>query len=108
MTDNKIRKAKRFERGIRPVIRSRLSILKLPSYADVVERALIIERDLKKIQKIMGKNYKDKLTSKSKRGNKYENSNKRVKMSGLGKGKPPQRTQPYVKYGYNHETSVFK
>ncbi|RRT32201.1 hypothetical protein B296_00044808 [Ensete ventricosum] len=52
MTDDKIRKAKRFERGLRPTIRSRISALKLPIYADVVERALIIERDLEEIQEI--------------------------------------------------------
>ncbi|RZS25858.1 hypothetical protein BHM03_00059141 [Ensete ventricosum] len=98
-------KAKRFERGLRPGIRSQISALKLFSYADVVESALIIERDLEEIQEIVGKNYKDKFTNKSKRVNEYENSNKRVKMSGLEKGKPPQRTQTCVKCGYNHETS---
>ncbi|RWV94838.1 hypothetical protein GW17_00042586 [Ensete ventricosum] len=89
MNDNKTRKIKKFERGLRPVIRSQILALKLPSYADVVERALIIERDLEEIQEIRGKNYKDKFISKSKRGNEYENSNKRVKISRLGKGKPP-------------------
>ncbi|RRT55901.1 hypothetical protein B296_00029428 [Ensete ventricosum] len=105
MTDDEIRKIKRFERGLRPKIRSQILAVKLPSYADVVERALIIERDLEEIQEIMGKNYKDKFTSISKRVNVYENSNKRNKMSGLEKGKPPQRTQSCVKCGYNHETS---
>ncbi|RZS25383.1 hypothetical protein BHM03_00058572 [Ensete ventricosum] len=49
MTDDEIMKAKRFERGLRPAIRSRRSVLKLLSYDDVVERALIIERDLEEI-----------------------------------------------------------
>ncbi|CAL9065793.1 unnamed protein product [Musa banksii] len=41
----------------------------------------------------LGKNNQDKFTNKSKRGNEYETSNKRVKTSRFGKGKPPQRTQ---------------
>ncbi|RRT43555.1 hypothetical protein B296_00024551 [Ensete ventricosum] len=38
MTDDEIRKAKRFERGLRPTIRSQISILKLSLYTDVVEK----------------------------------------------------------------------
>ncbi|RRT46396.1 hypothetical protein B296_00008396 [Ensete ventricosum] len=66
ITDDKIRKTKRFERGLRPAIRNWRSVLKLPSYADMVERALIIERDLEEIHEIWDKNYKDKFISKSK------------------------------------------
>uniref|UniRef100_A0A804JW91 Uncharacterized protein n=1 Tax=Musa acuminata subsp. malaccensis TaxID=214687 RepID=A0A804JW91_MUSAM len=43
MTDDESRKARRFERGLRPAIRSRMSALKLQTYADTVERALKIE-----------------------------------------------------------------
>ncbi|RRT47525.1 hypothetical protein B296_00021282 [Ensete ventricosum] len=71
------------------MIRSRISALKLPSYSDMVEKALIIERDLDEVQEIVSKNYKDKFISKSKRVNEYENSTKRVKMSELEKRKPP-------------------
>ncbi|RWW10097.1 hypothetical protein GW17_00026376 [Ensete ventricosum] len=88
MTDDEIRKSKRFERGLRPAIRSQILTLKLSSYANVVKRALIIERDSKEIQEIRGKK-KDKFTVKSKRENEYEDSNKRVKISGLRKEKSP-------------------
>ncbi|RWV82441.1 hypothetical protein GW17_00056059 [Ensete ventricosum] len=60
----KLGKAKRFERGLRPTIRSRISALKLSSYSDIVEKALIIERDLEEVQEIVSKNYKDKFISK--------------------------------------------
>ena len=43
------RKARRFERGLRPAIRSRISALKLQVYTDVVERAFILEKDLEEI-----------------------------------------------------------
>ncbi|RRT83612.1 hypothetical protein B296_00014265 [Ensete ventricosum] len=49
MTDDETKKSKRFERGLRPTIRSRISTLKLSSYADMVEMALIIERDFEEI-----------------------------------------------------------
>ncbi|RRT73248.1 hypothetical protein B296_00004228 [Ensete ventricosum] len=81
MIDDESRKTKRFERGLRPTIRSRILALKLQAYANVVERTLIIERDFEEIQEISGKCNKDKLTNKSKRENEYESSNKRVKTS---------------------------
>ncbi|CAD5168201.1 unnamed protein product, partial [Musa acuminata subsp. malaccensis] len=104
ITDDEIRKAKKFERGLRPAIRSRISALKLQVYADVVERALIIERDLEEIQEIRDKKDK-KFISKSKRGNESETSYKRVKMSRFEKEKPPPRTHSCAKCGLNHETS---
>ncbi|RZR82846.1 hypothetical protein BHM03_00009374 [Ensete ventricosum] len=88
MIDDESRKAKRFERGLRLAIRSRISALKLTTYADVVERALIIERDLGEIQEIRGKKGKDRFISKSKRGNKLKSSNKRIKMSNFGNENP--------------------
>ncbi|RRT40979.1 hypothetical protein B296_00040464 [Ensete ventricosum] len=106
MTDDEIRKSKRFERGLRLAIRSRISVLKLPSYADVVENALIIERDLEEIQEIRGKN-KDQFITKSKQENEYEDSNKRVKISRFRKEKSPRRTHSYAKYGFNHETRQY-
>ncbi|RWW87724.1 hypothetical protein BHE74_00003432 [Ensete ventricosum] len=104
MIDDEIRKLKRFERHLRLAKRSQILALKLSLYADVVERALIIERDLEEIQKIRGKN-KDQFTAKSKLENEYEDSNKRVKISGFRKEKSPQRIQSCAKYGFNHETS---
>ncbi|XP_058075840.1 uncharacterized protein LOC131224339 [Magnolia sinica] len=45
MIQDEARKAKKFERGLRGSIRNKLTPLKLRLYADVVERALMIERD---------------------------------------------------------------
>ena len=39
-------KARRFERGLRPAIRSRLTTLNLQTYKEVVEHALLVEVDL--------------------------------------------------------------
>ena len=86
ITDDEIRKAQKFERGLRPAIRSRILALKLQAYADVVERALIIERDLEEIQEIRDKKDK-KFISKSKRGNESETSYKRIKISKFEKEK---------------------
>ena len=69
-----------------------MSALKLQTYANTVERALKIEIDMEEIQEIMGKNKKDRFTSKSKRENEYEASNKRIKTSRFEKGKPLRRT----------------
>ena len=44
-------KCRRFLEGLRPAIKSRLSILKLNVYADLVDRAIIAERDLAESQK---------------------------------------------------------
>ncbi|CAL9097852.1 unnamed protein product, partial [Musa textilis] len=105
MTDDEFRKARRFERGLRPAIRSRMSALKFQTYADTVEIALKIERDIEEIQEIIGKNKRDKFTGKSRRENEYEASNKRFKTSGFEKRKPLGRTQLCAKCGLNHETS---
>ncbi|XP_018685045.2 uncharacterized protein LOC103995568 isoform X2 [Musa acuminata AAA Group] len=105
ITDDESRKAKRFERGLKPAIRSWISVLKLQTYADVVERAMIIEKNIEEIQEIRGKNDKDKFTNKNKRGNESKNGNKRIKTTRFEKEKPPQRTRSCVKCGLNHETS---
>lgn len=45
-------KAKRFEQGLRPAIKDKISILKLTRYADVVDRALIAERSTPEDKKV--------------------------------------------------------
>ena len=105
MIDDEYRKARRFERGLRPAIRSRISVLKLQVYTDVVERAFILEKDLEEIQEIRDKNSKDKFVGKSKRGNEAERSNEKVKVPRFEEGTPSQRTLSCTKCGRNHETS---
>ena len=105
MIDDEYRKARRFERGLRPAIRSRISALKLQVYTDVVERAFILEKDLEEIQEIRDKNSKDKFVGKSKRGNEAERSNEKVKVPRFEKGTLSQRTLSCTKCGRNHETS---
>ena len=46
---NESRKAKRFGRGLKQAIRSWISALKLQAYADVLERVLKIEKDIKEM-----------------------------------------------------------
>ena len=99
MIDDEYRKARRLERGLRPAIRSRISVLKLQVYTDVVERAFILEKDLAEIQEIRDKNSKDKFVGKSKRGNEAERSNEKVKVPRFEKGTPSQRTLSCTKCG---------
>ncbi|CAL9130901.1 unnamed protein product, partial [Musa textilis] len=105
ITDDESRKIKKFERGLKPTIRSQISVLKLRAYVDVVERAMIIEKNIEEIQEIKGKNDKDKFTNKNKRGNESKNGNKRIKTTRFRKEKPSQRTQSCVKCRFNHEIS---
>ena len=47
MIPNDFEKAKKFERGLRPDVRSGVAMLRLQTYNDVLEVALIIEEELK-------------------------------------------------------------
>ena len=47
-----VTKAKRFEDGLRPELKDKISILKLTHYVDVVERALIAEKSAPGVKKI--------------------------------------------------------
>lgn len=44
-------RAKRFEQGLRPVIREKLVALKIREYGDLVDRAVIVERDMEDTQR---------------------------------------------------------
>ncbi|XP_028101658.1 uncharacterized protein LOC114300974 [Camellia sinensis] len=46
MVDTDYKKARKFERGLRGAILGRVNVLKLPTYVDVLERAVIAERNL--------------------------------------------------------------
>ena len=43
-------RSKRFEQGLRPVIREKLVALEIRDYGDIVDRAALVERDLEDIQ----------------------------------------------------------
>ena len=45
MVDIEVRKARHFERGLREEIQGPVSLFKLETYAEVVDRALIAERN---------------------------------------------------------------
>ncbi|RZS00345.1 hypothetical protein BHM03_00030040, partial [Ensete ventricosum] len=82
ISDNESIKIKRFGRILKLGIRSQISILKLQTYIDVLDKIMIIERDIEEIQKIR---CKDKFINKNKRENESESDNKRVKISRFGK-----------------------
>ncbi|XP_026428958.1 uncharacterized protein LOC113324893 [Papaver somniferum] len=46
LVENEELKAFKFQEGLRPSIKGRLSILKITSYNEIVERAMIVERDI--------------------------------------------------------------
>lgn len=52
MIPNELSKARRFQDGLRPTIKERVSILKLERYADVVDRALIAEQNINETKMI--------------------------------------------------------
>ena len=45
-TSTEANRAKRFEQGLRPVIREKLVALKIRDYGDIVDRAALGERDI--------------------------------------------------------------
>jgi hypothetical protein len=51
MVDIEVRKARHFERGLREEIQGPVSMFKLETYAEVVDRALIAERNCKRLSK---------------------------------------------------------
>uniref|UniRef100_A0A804ICY1 CCHC-type domain-containing protein n=1 Tax=Musa acuminata subsp. malaccensis TaxID=214687 RepID=A0A804ICY1_MUSAM len=74
-------------------------------FLNLIQGIMTVTKHLEEIQEIMGKNKKDKFTSKIKREIEYEASNKRIKTSRFEKSKPLRRTQSCAKCGLNHETS---
>ena len=70
MFDN-VRKAKKFQRGLRPIIRTRMATLRLKAYSKVVETTKVVEKKCEDYQKIRDQNKK-----KSKpKGSQKENEN---------------------------------
>ena len=51
MVDIEVRKARHFERGLREEIQGLVSIFKLETYVEVVDRALIVERNCNVLSK---------------------------------------------------------
>ncbi|XP_062012531.1 uncharacterized protein LOC133729070 [Rosa rugosa] len=49
---NEAAKAKKFEEGLNPKIREKVSILKLLKYSEVVDRALIVERSIQETKRV--------------------------------------------------------
>ncbi|XP_062029239.1 uncharacterized protein LOC133745201 [Rosa rugosa] len=62
-------KAKRFQDGLRPTIKEKVSILKLERYAEVVDRALIAEQNLNETKRI----WESRQTNGGQRNNKRQN-----------------------------------
>ena len=54
LTNNEAMKTKRFIKGLRPFIRSKLVPLNLNSYSETVERAILVEEEMKDIERILG------------------------------------------------------
>ena len=61
MVDIEVRKARHFERGLKEEIQGPVSMFKLETYAQVVDRALIAERNCKRLSKTNDKERKPKL-----------------------------------------------
>ena len=47
-----VRKAKKFQRGLRPSIRTRMATLQLKAYSEVVETVKVVEKECEDYQKI--------------------------------------------------------
>ena len=60
MVDIEVRKARHFERGLREEIQGPVSMFKLETYAEVVDRALIAERNCKHLSKTSDEERKPK------------------------------------------------
>ncbi|XP_024196313.1 uncharacterized protein LOC112199543 [Rosa chinensis] len=55
LVSTEAKKARKFECGLRPNIRSKVSVLRLPTNAKVLERALIAEADCEEFKKVREK-----------------------------------------------------
>ncbi|KAI3889773.1 hypothetical protein MKW92_001340, partial [Papaver armeniacum] len=77
LVENEELKAFKFQEGLRPSIKSKLSILKITSYNDIVERAMIAERDFEEAARIRECHTGDK-------NNKNKNNNHPYQKKGNG------------------------
>ena len=56
IVSNDVRKAKKFQRGLRPSIKTRMSALGLKAYSEVVEIAKVVEKECEDYQRIRDQN----------------------------------------------------
>ena len=68
---NDVRKAKKFQRGLRPKIRTRMAALRLKSYSEVVETAKVVEKECEDYHRIRSQNNKRPKTEGFHRGNEH-------------------------------------
>ena len=54
LTEDEAMKTKRFVKGLRPYIRSKLVPLSLRSYSEAVDRAILVEEEMKDTERIIG------------------------------------------------------
>ncbi|XP_030936300.1 uncharacterized protein LOC115961460 [Quercus lobata] len=66
-----VRKAKKFQRGLRPSIKTRMAALRLKSYFEVVEIAKVVEKECEDYQRIRSQNNKRPKTEGFHRGNEH-------------------------------------
>ncbi|KAL4643006.1 hypothetical protein ACB092_02G061200 [Castanea dentata] len=66
-----VRKAKKFQRGLRPSIRTRMAALRLKSYSEVVETAKVVEKECEDYQRIRSQNNKRPKTEGFHKGNEH-------------------------------------
>ena len=58
IASNDVRKAKKFQRGLRPSIRTRMVALWLKAYSEVVETAKVVEKECEDYQRIQDQDKK--------------------------------------------------
>ena len=66
-----VRRAKKFQRGLRPSIRTRMAALRLKSYSEVVETAKVVEKECEDYQRIRNQNNKRPKTEGFHGGNEH-------------------------------------
>ena len=54
LTEDEAMKTKRFVKGLRPYIRSKLVPLNLRSYSEAIDRAILVEEEMKDTERIIG------------------------------------------------------
>ena len=64
-----VRKAKKFQRGLRPSIRTRMVALQLKAYSEVVETVKVVEKECEDYQKIRDQNKKRSKPEESQKEN---------------------------------------
>ena len=64
-----VRKAKKFQRGLQPSIRTRMAALQLKAYSDVVETTKVVKKECEYYQKIRDQNKKRSKPEESQKEN---------------------------------------